>query len=116
VGDGYVIVVGHYQGNGQSSLEGHFNEFVRGFFQGFSADPDHSNVKYTLLDKSSNRASFRGGCDLKLGRASFEGFAQVQGHHGWVVIAIYPAANAGAVQPVRSILRSASFDGEPCPD
>lgn len=116
VGDGYLIVVGHYQGNGQSSLEGQFDEFVRGFFQGFSSDPSQSNVKYALLDKSPNRASFRGGYDLKAGHASFEGFAQVQGRHGWVIIAIYPAANAGAVQPVRNILKSANFDGEPCPD
>ena len=116
VGDNYVVAVGHYQGNGQSSLEGQFDEFVRGFFQGFSSDPSHSNVKYTLLDKSSNRASFRGGYDLKVGRASFEGFVQVQGRHGWVVIAIYPAANAEVVLHTRRILSSARFDGEPCPD
>ncbi|HKF54892.1 MAG TPA: hypothetical protein VKJ45_05600, partial [Blastocatellia bacterium] len=116
VGDGYVIVVAHYRESGQVSLEGHFDVFVKGLFQGFSSDPSASNVKYTLLDKSANRASFRGGYDLKAGHASFEGFAQLKGHHAWIVIAIYPAANAGAVQPVRNILRSATFDGEPCPD
>jgi hypothetical protein len=116
VGDGYVIVVAHYRASGQVSLEGHFDEFVKGIFQGFSSDPSASNVKYTLLDKSSNRASFRGGYDLKAGHASFDGFAQLKGRHAWIVIAIYPAANAGAVQPVKRILRSASFDGEPCPD
>ena len=116
VGDGYAIVVAHYRESGQDSLESHFDEFVEGVFQGFSADPSHSNVKYTLLNKTSNRASFRGGYDLKAAHSSFEGFAQVKGHHAWIVIAIYPAANAGAVQPVKSILRSASFDGEPCPD
>jgi hypothetical protein len=116
VGDGYVIAVAHYRDSRQVSLEGHFDEFVKGLFQGFSSDPSASNVKYTLLNKSSNRASFRGGYDLKEGHASFEGFTQVKGTHAWVVIAIYPAANAGAVEPVRNILRSATFDGEACPD
>ena len=116
VGDGYVIVVAHYRESGPVSLEGHFDVFVKGLFQGFSSDSNASNVKYTLQNKSANRASFRGGYDLKAGHASFEGFAQLKGHHAWIVIAIYPAANAGAVQPVRNILRSANFDGEPCPD
>src|SRR5262249_698372 len=38
VGDGYVIAACHFQSGGQLSLEGQIDEFVRGFFQGFSSD------------------------------------------------------------------------------
>jgi hypothetical protein len=116
VGNGYVVIVCHIQASGQATFEGQLDEFVEGFFRGISSSPGHSNARYTIGDKSSNRESFRASFEMKGVPVEIEGFAQLQGRHGWIVTALYPFANSAAVESARKVLASPRFDGPPCPE
>jgi hypothetical protein len=121
VTDDYVLSLRHYQlpGPPQASPE----DCVKTLLRAVSSSGIYINLNYTLLDKSAHRASFRGewGKEVEASgfqKPRFEGFAQVEGRHAWLVLAMFlnPPVKPSAVQQVRSILGSARLDGPPCPE
>jgi hypothetical protein len=110
-GDNYTISLRHYElpRRGQLSPE----ECIKTFFRAIQAAGTFPNLKYTLLEKSANRASFRVVSVEEQG-AGFEGLALVQGRDAWIIHAVYRLAKASEIQQVKTILGSARLDGPPC--
>ena len=111
-GDDYTVSIRHYElpRRGQPSPE----ECIKAFFRAVQAAGVYTELDYTILDKSADRASFRVVSGEEQGRG-WEGFALVQGRHAWIIHAVYALAKSSAVQQVKSILGSARLDGPPCP-
>jgi hypothetical protein len=111
-GDDYTVSIRHYElpRRGQPSPE----ECIKTFFRAVKAAGIYTELDYTILDKSADRASFRMVSGEEQGRG-WEGFALVQGRHAWIIHAVYALAKPTAVQQVKSILSSARLDDPPCP-
>ena len=114
--DDYTVTVRHYKRSGPGRLSP--EDCVKIFFQAVSSGGIYRNMNYTLLDNSANRASFRGGWGDAGPSGSegprFVGFAQVEGRHTWLVLAVYAVVKPSTVQEVRDIVASARLDGPPC--
>jgi len=110
-GDDYIVNLRHYElpRRGQPVPE----ECIKTFFRAVQAAGVFTDLNYTILDKSADRASFRVVSGEEQGRG-WEGFALVQGRHAWIVFAVYPLAKPLAVQQVKTVLGSATLDGPPC--
>jgi hypothetical protein len=110
-GDDYIVYLRHYElpRRGQVSAE----ECIKTFFRAVQAAGVFTDLNYTILDKSADRATFRVVSGEEQGRG-WEGLALVQGRHAWIVFAVYPLAKSSAVQQVKTILGSARLDGPPC--
>jgi hypothetical protein len=107
----YTVSLRHYElsRREQPSPE----ECIKTFFRAVSAAGVFTDLNYTIMDKSADRATFRVVSGEEQGRG-WEGFALVQGRQAWIVFAVYPLAKSSAVQQVKSILGSARLDGPPC--
>jgi len=92
------------------------SSIVESFFQGLSEGQGLKDLKYSARETSRPTrtdvyATYRADELLDL-----EGFIEVIGTHGWLIVAINPKGNLKSKEKGRRILDSALFDGPSCID
>ena len=92
------------------------SSIVETFFQGLSESRGVKALKYSAnpTDRPTRTgiiAAYQGDASIEL-----EGFIEVIGTHGWLVVAMHRQSNVRAKEKGRRILESALFDGPSCVD
>jgi hypothetical protein len=92
------------------------SSIVDSFFEGLSEGKGLKDLKYSAKETSRATrtdvyATYRADEWLDL-----EGFIEVTGTHGWLVVAIHPQGKVKSKEKGRRILDSALFDGPSCID
>ncbi len=92
------------------------SSIVDSFFQGLSEGKGVRNLKYTAKEtgrptRTDLAATYRADTWLEL-----EGFIEVIGTHGWLIVAIHQQGNVQSKEKGRRVLDSALFDGPSCVD
>jgi hypothetical protein len=92
------------------------SSIVDSFFEGLSEGKGLRDLKYSAKETSRPTrtdvyATYRADEWLDL-----EGFIEVMGTHGWLVVAIHPRGNLKSKEKGRRVLDSALFDGPSCID